>query len=41
LITLTKPELSDGRVGLLNAETLEFNQVLPIAVEEAQWLMAG
>lgn len=41
LITLTKPELSDGRVGLLNAETLEFNQVLPIAVEEAQWLIAG
>ena len=41
LVTVTQPELSDGRVGLLNAETLEWNQVLPIAVQEAQWLMAG
>ena len=41
LITLTKPDLIDGRVGLLNAETLDINQVLPIAVQEAQWLSAG
>ena len=41
LVTVTKPELEDGRVGLLDAETLEWNQVLPIAVQEAQWLMAG
>ncbi|AII43250.1 hypothetical protein KR100_07730 [Synechococcus sp. KORDI-100] len=41
LVTLTHPAMNDGRVGLLNAETLDLNQVHPIAVQEAQWLMAG
>ena len=41
LMTVTKKELSHGRAALMDAETLEWREVLTIDVKDAQWLAAG
>ncbi|MAR06545.1 MAG: hypothetical protein CL862_05550 [Cyanobium sp. NAT70] len=41
LMTVTQKSLENGRAALLDADSLEWNQVLPIAIHEAQWLTAG
>ena len=41
LLTVTKTELDNGRPGLINATPLSWDRILPVAINEAQWLIAG
>ena len=41
LLTVTKPGLDNGRPGLIQASPLKWGRILPIAINEAQWLTAG
>ena len=41
LLTVTKTELDNGRPGLINATPLSWDRILPVAINEAHWLIAG
>lgn len=41
LMTVTRSELNNGKPALMDADTLEWREVMPIDIKDAQWLSAG
>ena len=41
LMTLTKPELTSGRAGLMGADSMQWIKILDEPIREAQWLPSG
>ena len=41
LMTLTKPELTSGRAGLMGADSMQWIKILNEPIREAQWLPSG
>ena len=41
LMTVTKPDLTAGRAALIEADTLQWKQIMDEPIQEARWLPAG
>ena len=41
LMTLTQPDLKGGRAALIEADTLQWREVMDESIKEARWLPAG
>ena len=40
-MTVTKPDLTAGRAALIEADTLQWKQIMDEPIQEARWLPAG